>query len=45
MPKNRKFEIYRDVPGYDGTEGFKSIFNQVNNFEKTPHEPFVFIES
>ena len=45
MPKKRKLEICRDVPGYVGMEGFKSIFDQINNYEKTPHDPFIFRES
>ena len=45
LPNKRKFEICRDVPGYDGMKGFKSIFDQINNYEKTPHDPFVFTES
>ena len=45
MPKKRKLEICRDVPGYVGMEGFKSIFDQINNYEKLPHHPFIFTES
>ena len=26
-------------------EGFKSIFDQINNYEKLPHDPFIFSES
>ena len=26
-------------------EGFKSIFDQINNFEKPTHDPFIFSES
>ena len=26
-------------------EGFKSIFHQINNYEKPPHDPFIFTES
>ena len=45
LPNKRKFEICRDVPGYDGMKGFKSIFDQINNYEKPPHDPFLFTES
>ena len=34
VPQKRKLEICRDVPGYVGMEGFKSIFDQINNYEK-----------
>ena len=34
VPKKRKLEICRDVPGYVGMEGFKSISDQINNYEK-----------
>ena len=26
-------------------EGFKSIFNQISNYEKFPHDSFIFTES
>ena len=45
MPKKRKLEICRDVPGYVGMEEFKTILDQINNYEKTPHDPFIFTES
>ena len=45
MPKKRKLEICTDVPGYVGMEGFKSIFDQINNYEKPPHDPFIFNQS
>ena len=45
VPKKRKLEICRDVPGYVGMEGFKSFFDQINNYEKPPHDPFIFTES
>ena len=45
VPKKRKLEICRDAPGYVCMEGFKSIFDQINNYEKTPHDPFIFSES
>ena len=45
VPKKRKLEICRGVPGYVGMEGFKSIFDQINNYEKLPHDPFIFSES
>ena len=43
--KKRKLEICRDVPGYASMEGFKSIFDQINNYEKPTHDPFMFTES
>ena len=45
VPKKKKLEICRDVPGYVCMEGFKSIFDQINNYEKPPHDPFIFSES
>ena len=45
MPKKRKLEICKDFPGYVGREGFKSIFDQINNYEKPLHNPFIFTES
>ena len=45
VPNKRKLEICRDVPGYDGMKWFKSIFDQINNYEKPPHDPFVFTET
>ena len=45
MPQKRKLEICRDGPGYVGMEGFKSIFDQINNYEKAPHDPLTFTES
>ena len=44
-PKKGRLEICRDVLGYDGMEGFKSIFDQINNYEQPPHDRFVFAET
>ena len=45
VPKKRKLENCRDVPCYVGMDGFKSIFDQISNYEKPPCEPFIFTES
>ena len=45
MPNKRKLEICRDVRSYDGMKELKSIFDQINNYEKPSHNPFVFAES
>ena len=45
MPKKIKLEICRDVLGYDSMNRFKSIFDEINNYEKPPQDPFVFAES
>ena len=44
IPEERKLEICRDVLGYDGINIFKSNFDQINNYEKPPHDPYVFTE-